>query len=389
MVRVTDHGQEPPQGFARNDYSRRQPFNADGSLLLVYAQDGYWHLYDADSLDYVRKLNLGGGSVEPHWHPRDPDLLFVLPNNGGMELMLVDITNGRRSTVADFRERMNVAGYDKPVRLTDIWPDVARLSTRSEGSPSMNARFWAFQAETQDFKPLGMISYDAKEERIIGLYDFEKDGNGIGRPDHLSMSPKGNYVVVSWNGKDVDCPSRWRLGTVSKPCGLMAFTPDFTKAEGLAARGPHSDIALDADGNEVIVISNYDTGDVEMISLDDGDVTVLWEIYEHGHATAMHVSGKAYEKPGWVLISTYADRGPEDARPWYVDKLMAVELREDPRILNIANTYNKGTGYFSEPHAAVNRDFTRIVYNSNWGSGRDTDIDVYLVRLPDDALSTH
>ena len=382
MIRVTDHEHEPPEGFARNDYSRRQPFNADGTRLLVYARNGYWHLYDASTFAHEKRLNLGGGSTEPHWHPDDPDLLFVLPNNGGMQLMTYNVENGQRSVVADFNEPMPVAGRSEPARLRDIWPLAARAWTRSEGSPSMDARYWAFQVETKDFQPLGLISYDMKNNRITGVYDFRKDGNGIGRPDHVSMSPKGNYVVASWNGRNVDCESRRHPGTRDAPCGLMAYSRDFTRATGLASRGPHSDMAVAANGEEVIVISNYVSGDVEMIALDDGDVTKLWRIYEHGNGTAMHVSGKAYRKPGWVLISTYAERSRNGTTPWYANRIMAVELRRDPRIINLGSTFNAGTGYFSEPHAVVDRDFRRVVFNSNWGSGRDEDIDVYLLDIP-------
>ncbi|PKM14875.1 MAG: hypothetical protein CVV12_11635, partial [Gammaproteobacteria bacterium HGW-Gammaproteobacteria-2] len=39
-------------------------------------------------------------------------------------------------------------------------------------------------------------------------------------------------------------------------------------------------------------------------------------------------------------------------------------------------------GYWTEPHASVNRDFSRVFFTSNWGSGSDTDVDAYMVRLP-------
>lgn len=386
IVRVTDHENEPPEGFARNDYSRRQPFNADGSLLLIAARDGYWHLYDARTLEHVRKLQLGGGSVEPHWHPTNPDLLFTIPNNGGMSLLVFDVSAGRHAEIVDFTDEMPIAGYPEAETLRDIWPDVARLLTRSEGSPSINARYWAFQAETEDFQPLGLITFDLKKRRITGVYDFERDGGGIDRPDHVSISPRGNYVVASWNGKDVNCPNRLMLGSLHEPCGLMIFARDFSAARGIAVRGPHSDMAIDADGDEVIVMSNYVTGNVEMVRLSDGKRTALWPLYEKGRSVAMHFSGKAWRRPGWVLISTYALHGRGDHRPWFTDRVMAVELREDPRVLNIAGTYDVGANYFSEPHAVVNRDFTKIVYNSNWGTGKATDVDVYMVELPKDAL---
>src|SRR5690606_10526066 len=166
----------------------------------------------------------------------------------------------------------------------------------------------------------------------------------------------------------------------------MAFTRDFREAVGLAAKSPHSDLAVDADGREVIVVSNYDSGNVEMIELATGKVTPLWRIYIDGASTAMHISGKAWRRPGWVLISTYWMNDPKEARPWYRDKLMAVELREDPRIINIASIASHVRSYFSEPHATVNRDFTRIVFNANWLTGRDDDVDVYMALLPPSAL---
>ena len=40
----------------------------------------------------------------------------------------------------------------------------------------------------------------------------------------------------------------------------------------------------------------------------------------------------------------------------------------------------------STSQATVNPDFTRVLFNSNWGSRSDTDIDNYMVVLPKDAL---
>lgn len=382
VVRVTDHEHEPPTGFARNYYSRFQPFNADESLLLVFARNGEWHLYDAATFRHVKTLSLGGGSVEPQWHPRDPHKLYVLPDKGGMQIDLVDIRDGKRTTVVDFTELEGIAGHRGARSLKDVWPEAARVWTRWEGSPSMDARYWAFLVETKDGDPLGMITLDLEERVILGTYDTQE----IGRPDHISMSPLGNFAVASWTEKAARCPLFRKRGSFDRPCGVMAFTRDFREAVGLAAKSPHSDLAVDADGREVIVVSNYDSGNVEMIELATGKVTPLWRIYIDGASTAMHISGKAWRRPGWVLISTYWMNDPKEARPWYRDKLMAVELREDPRIINIASIASHVRSYFSEPHATVNRDFTRIVFNANWLTGRDDDVDVYMALLPPSAL---
>ena len=86
LVRATDHAADGVSGFARNDYARRQAFNADTSRFLVSALDGSWHIYDARNFARVKELSGVAGDAEPQWHPTNPDLLYHLPNNGGTVL---------------------------------------------------------------------------------------------------------------------------------------------------------------------------------------------------------------------------------------------------------------------------------------------------------------
>lgn len=386
VVRVTDHETEAPSGFARNDYSRRQAFNADGSMLLVYAYNGYWHVYDANDLSYIRQLSMGGSEVEPQWHPTNPELLYIFPHNGGMTISEYNVLTDTRRVVADFRNVESIAGHPGATSIQEIWPSAGRAWTKSEGSPSADARYWGLMVETDGFGGLGLMTYDMQTNTITGVYDYETDGGGINRPDHVSMSPTGEHIVASWYSPS--CPSSSDLGTLNNPCGLMSYSRDFSSATGLAKLGEHSDIALDAAGNDVIVMSNYVSGYVEMYDLATGATTQLWNMYIDGAATALHVSGKNYNKPGWVLISTYATNNPRGADLWYEKKIMAVELTDNPRIYNIAHTYNETDQYFSEPHAVVNRDFTRILFNSNWNTANFQDIDAYMITLPASAIPT-
>jgi hypothetical protein len=384
VVRATDHEVEAPSGFARNDYSRRQAFNADGSMMLIYANNGYWHVYDANTLDYIRQLSMGGSDVEPQWHPTKPNLLYIFPHNGGMTIKQYNVLTDATSVVTDFRNVSSIAGHPGKTSIQEVWSSAARIWTKNEGSPSADARYWGLMVETDSFGGLGMITYDMETNAITGVYDYASDGGGIARPDHVSMSPTGDYMVGSWYSPA--CSSSASLGTLNNPCGLMSFSRDFSSGIGLAKLGEHSDIALDANGNDAIVMSNYDTGYVEMYSLDTGATTKLWNIYVNGAATALHVSGKNYNRKGWVLISTYAVQNPQGAELWYENKIMAVEMKANPRIYNIAHTYNQTDTYFSEPHAVVNRDFTRILYNSNWNTGDYTNIDAYMISIPAAAI---
>jgi hypothetical protein len=79
------------------------------------------------------------------------------------------------------------------------------------------------------------------------------------------------------------------------------------------------------------------------------------------------------------VISTYAT---EPATQWLHKNVFAVELKADPTIVNLAHTHVDSNGYWSEPHASVNRDFTRVMFNSNWDTGSDVDVDAYMVVLP-------
>jgi len=382
VVRVADHEKEGLPTQSRNYYSRIQPFNADDSRMLVFSPAGEFHLYDAQTTKYIRKLYLGGGSVEPQWHPTNPDIVYVLPNQGGMTISSVNVETGAKNVVADFRNVKSIHGRSGATSILQVWSNAARLWTHWEGSPSRDARYWGLMVETSSGSPLGMITYDLQENVITGVFDYAKDGNGIAPPDHISMSPSGNYVVPSWNGNGANCPSRSQLGTRNYPCGLMSYTRDFSSAKGLTVRGPHSDIGIDAGGRDVIVAGDYDSGWVEMWDLGTGQATRLFLIYENGNSTAMHISAKNYDKPGWFLVSTYMEKAPG----WYANKLFAVEMKATPRILNIAHSYNIVESYYSETHAAVNRDFTRISFNSNWNTANMNNVDAYMVVLPKHAV---
>ncbi|PPE69152.1 hypothetical protein IS481_07300 [Caldimonas thermodepolymerans] len=357
VVRVTDHANEPPQGFARHDYSRRQAFNADGSRLLVIAQDGHWHLYDARTLEHLKVLPGLAGDAEPQWHPTDPERLYHLPNNGvGMRLYELNVETGHAREVADLASRLRAR-----------WPRAHAAWTRSEGSPSADGRYWAFMVDDDQWQGLGIVTYDLVEDRVLATYDFAAHGKS--RPDHLSMSPSGRYVVVSWND------------------GPVAFTRELTQPRPLQRTGEHSDIALTADGDDAYVAVDYKAGDgaVFMVNLRTGQRTDLFPTYVNGTATALHISGKAYRRPGWVLVSTYADYG-RGGPQWLHRRLFAVELKARPRIVHLAHHRSRYAKYWTEPQATVNRDFTRLLFNSNWGTDSETDVDTYMVVPPPGAL---
>jgi hypothetical protein len=359
QVRVTDRVADGLGQFARNDYSRRQPFNADNSRQLIYALDGSWHIYDAKNYNYLKALPGLAGDVEPQWHHSDPDVLFYLPTNGvGMKLYSFNFKTNQSTLVADFAQR-----------LKDRWPSAAAAWTKSEGSPSADTRYWCFMVDNRSWGGVGVFTWDRLQDKIIGMKDVKE------RPDHVSMSPSGKYCVTSSYGGE----------------GVVAYSQDFSSSKKIANIGEHSDIGLDANGDDIYVSVDYqaNAGDVYMVNLRTGGRTNLFATYLSGTATALHFSGKAYDKPGWFLMSSYGDGG--GSQQWLHRKIVAVQMSAAPVVYNLADTRttSKQTdGYYSEPHASVNRNFSKVVWNSNWNSS-DADAlktDAFMVQIKSSML---
>lgn len=376
MFRATNHRTEPSDTFIRNDYSRRQAFNTSSTYFITYSHDGSWHLYNARTLKHLRRLTPLAGDAEPQWHPTNHNILYYLPTNGGTRLMKLDVRNNRSSTAVNFKGR-----------LPSWASSAAHIWTRSEGSPSANGRYWGFLVYDADWNMLGHIVWDLQQNRLVGSRRTSAPA------DNGSISALGRWFVVSGSN------------------GVWAWSADFRRKKKIDAYGGvHSDLAIGPNGHDYFVSVDYESnnGDVYFVDLDrcpsvsasassapECPRTVLFSMYPTGAWATFHFSGKAFKKPGWVLISSYDTQSNRGAVPWFNNKIFAVQLKASPKIHPLAYTHRvpvtsgdtTGAGnYWSEPHATVNRAFTRIAFNSNWGNSRGVDIDVYMIKLPFDVL---
>ena len=352
VIRATDHVASGVGGFLRNDYSRRQAFNANNTYFLAYAYNGSWYLYDANTLAQIRELNGPGGDAEPEWDPTNPNILYYVPTNGGTSLLKLDVVTNQTTVAADFAGKLPWSG------ITHIW-------TKSEGSPSADGRYWCFMAEDTNFNELGMFTYDLQTQTVLGTHTTNV------RPDHVSMSASGRYCVISADAG---------MG------GTVAWDRTFSTSRALSSTSEHSDLALAANGDDAYVAVDYSgAGDLYMIDIDTGARTSLLPTYIDGTATAYHISGKAFSKPGWVVMGTYDNYGGTEK--WLHQRLMAVELKANPTIINLAHHHSVYNGYWTEPHASVSRDFSHVLFTSNWGVNSALDVDAYMLRLPDNLIA--
>jgi hypothetical protein len=347
--------------FNRNIYSRLQPENSNATLFITYHGESEYRIYDRQTLALVRALPTLGPQSEIQWHPSNPRRIrYTTGGNsfdGSLQLLELDIDDPQGtagSVLLDLTGRLP-------------WPDVdpqqggtGFISDGAEGSPSRDGNRYAWVVVDRFEAVVGIVSVDISTDTILGTLGAASFAQ-FGEVDHVSMTPSGNAIVASYD------------------LGSIAYDIDFSNPRQLHHTTEHSDIAINAQGRDTFVIINFQSGDLMMVDVQTAQSTNLFNIFQENTDTSLHISGKAFDKPGWVVMSSYNCR----AQPgWACNKVIAVELAANPRILNLAHTYNCGMDFWTEPHAVPSRDLRRVYYNSDWDSCA-IDAEVMMIDVPD------
>ena len=362
VTRVTDRAHDLLGGDTsaglKNEYSRVQSYNADESRLLIRGIDASWYVYDAQTLLVIRRLPFDG-SVDPRWDGSNPYYLYF---HDGTRFLRCDVRGGDPTLVRDF--------------ATDF-PGAAFVWTRWEGSPSADGRWWGFMAQDADARILAFLIYDLQTNTITARRDF----TNFPGADSVTLSPSGNHFLVQVD----DYCATGQLGTDAHPCGLMVYDRNLQNGRGLLRVVGHSDLAYDAQGREVMVYQDNDTDSIAMVDLGTGQITALWPIDFSHTPIGLHFSGRAFQRPGWALVSTHD--GDVASHTWMDDSLFAVELKANGRVVRLAHTHSlvdeaQEHDYWAEPQASVNRDFTQVLFTTNWGRSGTGATETFRVQLP-------
>jgi len=180
------------------------------------------------------------------------------------------------------------------------------------------------------------------------------------------MSPSGKYVIAQWtNGQGTRLYDRDTLAYVRT----------------LVSDAAHSDLAFDAEGNEVLVYHATSKAQIEelgspngspiaQVRLTDGKKTKLLDLGWNWFTP--HFSGIASRQhPGWVLVSTYTT--PDNGAHPCSREVFWLKLDGSGEMRHIAHHHsdqvraNNKKDYWAEPQATSSWDGNIVLFSSVWG----------------------
>jgi len=346
--------------LGRHEYARFDPFNADKSMVLLLGDP--WNVYRAGSLPYNRPDNLimPLNLAEPRWDAVNPNVIWGVD---AYSIETVDVSTGQTAVVKDFSQDATIAPL-----LTGTY----RITMADEGESSLDKRFWALFLQgddSRDYRMQAIFTWDRSADAVLGVYPLSAEETSL---DWVGMSPLGNWVLIGGmydNGGNL--------------AGLTMANRQLTQFHRLDYTTSHADVGLDTDGNEVIVMQNYQTDYVDLIPLslatkpileaggsyNGTNRTPLIRLYyasssPDGFNGGVHVSCNT---PGYCVVSTTM---PPDMpeQNWLDRSEVLVRLdRSHPRVFYLAKLYNTTDAYWEETHGSITNDGSRVIWASNWG----------------------
>lgn len=347
IIRLTDSREAGLEG-AFPDYSKRQAWNCDETILMLRSGSGQTLLLDGRNYEYINTLEIGGEDL--FWHPTDPQILLYNPDN----------------TLREYNIR---TGED---RIIHKFAEFDFANTRGEGNLSADGRYYAlagqtYNARTGEVQFRQLILFDIFQK--VELSRLELPAN-LEDFDWVSVSPKGEYIVVDY--------ANMRTGAFN---GVEVYDRQFRRIWQRPLGSGHSDLGIDADGEEVLVMGYYDdvtnTNYIRKYRLKDGQETTLlsmhWSFYNH-------ISCRNEIRSEWCLVSTYDGEGrlTDSNETWlpFEDEILAVKLDGSGEVQRLAHHRSRrfspetpdsdNSVYFAEPHATFSRAGNRVLYGSNW-----------------------
>lgn len=358
ITRITDARSSHLPGIIPQ-YSKRQAWNVGETYLILQTGGGIFRLYNGETpYQFIRVLD-GVEGEDVFWHPTDPNRIIY---NDGNTLHSYNINTNQSSVIYSFSNYLYA-------------------NSRGEGNLSNDGRYYAFVGRYTDTTFNTLNVFDFNTNSIISTMQLPSN---LADLDWVSISPFGNYVVVDYAD---NIQGRYH--------GVEVYTRNFNFLWQKGLGAGHSDLGIDANGNEILVIAVYDSDSnktfLRKYNLSNGQETTLFALSVWFD---MHISCRSVVQNSYCFVSTfdYVGRLTADSTNWlpFEMEVFALKLDGSRQVARIAHHHSRrfspytpdpdSSIYWAEPHATVSREGKRMLWGSNWEQNMpsDTSCDTYV-----------
>lgn len=329
----------------RHAYAKNQPWNADGSLIMLdYTYPAA--VLDGRTYEFLRWVHQPSSAVWSNVNPNET----IGTAAGANRLIRVGMqSDGDVTTIRKFRE------YDE-INFG-----------QGEGNLSNNDNYIALFGIKDGAADL--FVYDLENDEIVSRRSLGKAtvGDGKSTINNATMSQSGEYVVVQYN----------RPGT-GKNQGIKVFDRDLNPVGQASKRGgTHYDVCYDAQGYEAVVVQADNSTAVVAARLDTGAKTTVLTADQMNDS--IHISCRNTGRPGWAYLSEFS-YGFVDEKPNY-QEVFAVKLDGSGTVQRFAHEHHsRNKDYARQPHGVPNRDGSKVLWASDWDDGR-TPVYAYVAEM--------
>jgi hypothetical protein len=317
VKRITD---APASGWAVHEYASMSPFNADNSAILIIREGGRVDLHYGDGRFHRSLPSEVNASSFPQWLS---PTLFTYVNVGTNRLRQFDIGKDWGSnaitTLHTFSQFQKIGGSE--MGEADISEDRDHRVIFGDGK-----KICVYRISTDQ-----VFTVSADQPPLDGLY----------------MTPDNKVLI-------------------SRTDSIIMLDRDMRFPRRIAEHGGHMDVTRDLDGSECLILpmGGKPKAGVTKLRLSDGKATPLGAVLDW--SLAIHTS--CPDRAGWALVSTYKTAKTEGAPDTpYTNKIIKVPLDGSAPTVLAEHHSRPFNDYHYTPRAAVSRDGTRFLFDSNEG----------------------
>ena len=352
-------------------------FNKDGSYFLAAENENFdgenligTYLYNGHTGERIKLLGQYGTELRPYWirwaladrYTKNGRYITFDPNTHFYKYESNEI---RLYNVRDLENYQVVRKFDE-YRKVDI--------AGGEGDLSHDGRYWVLDGDGKEMFVYDLIDDIKHPTSTFDLGSLGSKGAGVG-VDYAAISPKGQYVVVSWGTEP---------GIGKRRAGIEVYDKRWRFIRQVHPSIVHWTAGVDAFGDEVlysIVTHDYPQffsqcgakpGDLVSVRLSDGHQRLLKSIPSWAH---MAFTACNSVTNGDYIYASYHARSEEPEKVWapFWDEIIEIPTNGSQKVrrfLHHRSHYVPGKSMkYYQPDAVINRQGTKIVYRSTYNHG--------------------